>query len=1024
MLSKKVSIACAASRGVPERVAGPDSRYPFSTAKWRISIDFGFSKPVGIPYNCGSDLSLLKSTGLGRGRNPVRCMTKPCFFLLLSGALSLSGVAVSADEGAAFYKEKVFPILEEHCFSCHGAEEKLKGNFRITSREGLLYGGDYGAGIDEENPEKSLLLEMVSYADDDYQMPPKEKLPDADIAILTEWVKRGAPYDPELEIKGAASERRGFTITEEQRNWWAYRPVEKPAIPSVKEGYADFIDADKPNPIDAFLLHDLADAGLTPNEPTNAKALLRRVFYDLTGLPPTPEEASAFAASYEADPDKALSGVVEDLLARPQYGEKWARHWLDLVRYADSSGGGRAMPLPDAWRFRDYVIDSFREDKPLDELITAHIAGDHLPWDDLGERSKNLTATGFLVLGPHNYENQNKEELDLEIVDEQLDTISRAFLGLSFGCARCHDHKFDPVPTHDYYAMAGIFLSTQFVTHANVSKWHTEPIPPTEKARTALAAYEKATTQNNAEVERLKKELAELGVGTGGRKGSVSPSSLKGIVIDDTSAVLEGEWQTSTSNPRWVGAHYIHDRNEQGGEKSARFETRIDTAGTYELRISWSSGDNRSTRVPVEVVTKAKSETHSVNQRVLPSIDDLMERLGRYELEKGETVSVTIRNKAGERGVVIADSVQWVRKDSAAPKVDDPELEKKIETLRKQLTKAEAEQKRLRKEAPDAPRAMSVVDASEDKIGPTAIRIRGVEANHGEIAPRGVLEVASFRPVDIPENASGRLEYAQWIADDRNPLTARVLANRIWLKLMGAGLVRSVDNFGVTGEAPTHPELLDFLANRLVAKGWSTKALVREIMMSDVYSRATRAEQGSMAEADPENKLYWRAHLRPLSAEALRDSMLSLSGDLDEAGGGPSLPPGFKSEFGYEFTTKRRSVYVPVFRNSGHELLSVFDFANPNFAVGKRSRSTLPTQALYLTNNPVVHKRATKAAEKIVEKAETDKERLNLMFRKTLGRAPSASETALADTFLEGSGHDWPALQRALFASVDFRFLR
>lgn len=926
--------------------------------------------------------------------------------LIVIGILSASTSArsESADD-LAFFEKRIRPALVTHCYECHSEEtDKRKGGLWLDRKAGWETGGDSGPAAIPGDVDGSLLIETIRYHEPDLEMPPEGKMPDNVIADFEEWVRRGLP-DPRTE-RAMQLKPDGMSL-EEGREFWSFRPrqTEFAGLESID----DFIDA------------KLVEAGLEPEGAATPLQRLRRARIDLTGLPPTLAEQEEF--SKDTSPEK-WAEMIDRWLADPGFGETWGRHWLDLVRYADSSGGGRAMPLPDAWRFRDYVIDSFREDKPLDELITAHIAGDHLPWDDLGERSKNLTATGFLVLGPHNYENQNKEELNLEIVDEQLDTISRAFLGLSFGCARCHDHKFDPVPTHDYYAMAGIFLSTQFVTHANVSKWHTEPIPPTEEARAALAAYEKATTQNNAEVERLKKELAELGVGTGGRKGSVSPASLKGIVIDDTSAVLEGEWQTSTSNPRWVGAHYIHDRNEQGGEKSARFETRIDTAGTYELRISWSSGDNRSTRVPVEVVTKAKSETHSVNQRVLPSIDDLMERLGRYELEKGETVSVTIRNKAGERGVVIADSVQWVREDSAAPKVDDPELEKKIETLRKQLSKAEAEQKRLKKEAPDAPRAMSVVDASEDKIGPTAIRIRGVEANHGEIAPRGVLEVASFRPVDIPENASGRLEYAQWIADDRNPLTARVLANRIWLKLMGAGLVRSVDNFGVTGEAPTHPELLDFLANRLVANGWSTKALVREIMMSDVYSRATRAEQGSMVEADPENKLYWRAHLRPLSAEALRDSMLSLSGDLDEAGGGPSLPPGFKSEFGYEFTTKRRSVYVPVFRNSGHELLSVFDFANPNFAVGKRSRSTLPTQALYLTNNPVVHKRATKAAEKIVKKAETDKERLHLMFRKTLGRAPSASETALADTFLEGSGHDWPALQRALFASVDFRFLR
>ncbi|MDF1860237.1 MAG: DUF1553 domain-containing protein [Verrucomicrobiales bacterium] len=939
--------------------------------------------------------------------------------LAVCGSVSGVGEADVSTEDLAFFENRIRPALIKHCYECHSEEaDKRKGGLWLDRKEGWELGGDSGPAAIPWDLDKSLLIETIRYHDPDLEMPPDGKLPDSVIADFEEWVRRGLP-DPRVG-KGMERDTGGMTL-EEGREFWSFRPRAK-----------DFGDRES---IDDFINARLAGAGIDPEPSASELQRLRRAKIDLTGLIPTLEEQEKFSKNPGREKWEEL---LDRWLAGDAFGETWGRHWLDLARYADSSGGGRAMPLHEAWRFRDFVIDAFREDRPLDELIVSHIAGDLLPYETLEERSRNLTATGFLVLGPHNYENQNKAELEFEIVDEQLDTISRSFLGQSFGCARCHDHKFDPIPTRDYYAMAGIFLSTNFVTHANVSKWHTEPIPPTKEAQEAIRRHETAKKDLSGTVAGLKKQLASLGRGAGGDMRNVDPASLPGIVIDNVDAKREGEWQTSTSTGRWVGAGYIHDLNQHHLPKSITFEAAIPEDGRYELRVSYAAGSNRNPKAPVEVIAGNKKEIKLINQQVDPEHDKLFETVGVYSLKKGDPAVVVVRNQSGANGHIIADAVQWLPldqkvEDALAREIDSKKAAR-IAELEKELAERERELKALNKDAPSIPIAMCVVDNPKETIADTELRIRGVESNRGEPVPRGFLEVASWEGApEVSPDSSGRLEFAQWVTDPRHPLTARVLANRIWLKLMGEGLVRTVDNFGVTGEEPTHPELLDFLANRLIELDWSAKGLIREIMLSDVYVRSTGSRADARAELDPENKLYWRAHLRPLPAEALRDGMLTLSGKLDESGGGPSLPPGFKSEFGYEFKTLRRSVYVPVFRNSGHELFSVFDFANPNFAVGKRSRSTIPTQALYLTNNPFVHKKAAGAARILLEEdLPNDDARVDLAFRRTLGRPPTASEQSLSRSFLEESGETdsenvpaaWEALQRALFSSVDFRFLR
>lgn len=936
------------------------------------------------------------------------------FATLLLLVYSAQGSEDLSREDLSFFESKIRPALVTHCYECHSEEAgKRKGGLWLDSKAGWQLGGDSGPAAIAGDVDGSLLIETIRYNDPDLEMPPEGKLPSAVIAVFEEWVRRGLP-DPRSEASAESAED-GMSV-EDGREFWSFKPRQ--------ESFGEKTE------IDDFINARLEAARLTPEPATEPLQRLRRAKIDLTGLIPTVEEQEEFLS----DPgDATWERMIDRWLASDAYGERWGRHWLDIVRYADSSGGGRAMPFPNAWRYRDYVIEAFREDRPLDEFITEQIAGDLLPFEDLKERQRHLTATGFLLLGPHNYENQNKAELDFEIVDEQIDTIGRAFMGQTVGCARCHDHKFDPVPTKDYYAMAGIFLSTHSVTHSNVSKWHREPVPPTEEAQNAIARHEIEEKLLSAEVERLSNHLAEMGRGSGGQVKSVRAESLPGIVLDDTVAVLSGEWEASTSTGRWIGEGYLHDQNAGDGLKRITWETELPESGEYELRVSYSTGPSRNTKVPVEVKVGETMETVTINQRLAPEHDSLFETVGVYSVKAGEAVSVVISNESPENGHVIADSVQWLSLDEQAESAADPGLSARTRELEKELKEAEKKLKALRAEAPDIPVAMSVVDKATDAIGGTELRIRGVESNRGEIVPRGFLEVATWEETSLHADASGRLELAEWLVDERHPLTARVLANRIWLKLMGEGLVRTPDNFGVTGEEPTHPELLDYLAGRLIATGWSTKTLVREIMMSDVYSRSTGRGLQDGDEVDPENRLYARAHLRPMDVESLRDAILTLSGELDLRSGGPSLPEKFRTEFGYEFTTMRRSIYVPVFRNSGYEMFTVFDFANPNFSVGKRSRSTIPTQALFLTNSEFIHERSDAAAERLLaDPDKSDSARIELAFRQAIGRPPTSSEASLALNFLRESGDAesrdessaWAAFQRALFASVDFRYLR
>ncbi|MEM1293733.1 MAG: DUF1553 domain-containing protein [Verrucomicrobiota bacterium] len=937
--------------------------------------------------------------------------------LLIFTAISVALPQLRANEGMQFFESKIRPLLIKSCYECHSEEAgKRKGGLWIDRKAGWEIGGDSGPALIPGDTEGSLMVEMIRYADPDLAMPPKKKLSDQEIAHLEQWIAMGAP-DPRTK-EGVVAE--SSIDLEKGRQFWSFQPISDPPRPSIED--PSWPSAE----LDYFVAAKREAANLEPAPDASEDALFRRMTIALTGLPPTVEDQAEFRSG-----EVSIEEVVDRLLASHAFAERWGRHWLDIARYADTSGGGRAMPLPDAWRFRDYVIESFHQDKPLDQLIREHIAGDLLPAKTREQEVAQLTGTGFLVLGPHNYENQDKDLLDLEIADEQVDTIGRAFLGMTIGCARCHDHKFDPIPTKDYYAMAGIFLSSKTVVHSNVSKWYTENYPPTPEQSVALAAYAKQEDTLQGRIDDTKRQLRGLGQMDVSQKGNqVSKGELGGIVVDDEEAELVGKWMKSTSQHRWVDAGYAHDLNTGKGTKTATFRPNVDKAGHYQVRIAYSQGSNRPNNTPVTIHHADGEIELAVDQQKRPPFDNLFLELGTFRFEAGTEGFVRISNR-GTNGHVIIDAVQLLpegsqsgmRKAKAEVDLPIPHDGEKIAALELRQKELNAELKRLQKKKPKLPSLMCVGEASDP--ADTPVRIRGVARNFGPPAPRGFLQVA-MRPEQLPEidSGSGRLELAHWVASSENPLTARVLANRIWLKLFGTGIVTSPDNFGTTGNLPTHPELLDHLATRLIKNQWSTKALVREIVLSRTWQMATAPKDPS----DPGNELYHHFPLQRIDAETLRDSLLAISGTLDSSAGGPSLPSGFRSEFGYQFKSLKRSVYIPAFRNTMHEIFGKFDFANPNFVVGQRSQSTIPTQALYLTNSPFVHEQSRLAAERLAQdEPQSSDARLFLAYQRILGRAPTAPEMELSNRFL--SAHEdeleaWSGLVRGLFSCVDFLYIR
>lgn len=946
-------------------------------------------------------------------------------FLLL-GAIFLScaaGIGAQDAAGIEFFEKKIRPVLVEHCYKCHNVElKKPKGGLLVDSREGLLKGGESGPAIVPGKPDESWLIKAVRYERADLKMPQNGKLPAAVIADLEKWVSMGAPDPRKANL---AANYKGLDV-EAGRKFWAFQPPKKSAPPLVKDALWAKSD------IDRFVLAKLESKNLRPAKDVDRAVLIRRVYFALIGLPPTPEQIDAFLNDKSPE---AFVKVVDQLLASPHFGERWGRHWLDVARFAESTGGGRTMLLKDAWRFRDYVINAFNTDKPINRFIMEQIAGDLLKSDSAEDRAWGIVALAFLMLGPTNYERQDKPALEMDVIDEQLDTMGRAFLGMTIGCARCHDHKFDPIPTKDYYALAGILKSTKSLIHENVSKWVERPLPMPPDQELAVKKHDALVAALKEQI-KLAKDAGTKTVIAGTFqptvKGAIDPKDLPGIVIDDSQAKKIGPWKHSVFTGNFIGTGYLYDDRGAKDDKTLTFVPEFTKKGVYEVRLAYVPSTNRADKVAIRIFHADGDDTVYVNQKRPPSIDGRFVSLGQYRFEKGSQWFVMI-STAGANGHVVADAVQFLPEELLEDKKAPPAAKEKVETPKgkgpsqKQL---EAELKKLIASGPERNMAMCVSEG--DKISDFYVCIRGNVYNKGETVKRGFLQVATVGAMPtIPAKESGRRQLAEWLASRDNPLTARVFVNRVWNHLFGAGLVRTVDNFGATGETPSHPELLDYLAVDFMDNGWSVKKLIRQIVLSRAYQMASDMDSKEGLAADPENRLLWHMNRRRLEAECIRDAILAVGGQLDRKSYGPNIKKGTTVERDYKFEDVRRSVYTPIFRNKLLELFEVFDFGDPNLVVGKRNVSTVSTQALYMMNSPFVMEQAQQAAKALLAQSGLDDTaRLDRAYWLALGRLPTERERKIATDFLAQSGSSppqrlagWERLHQTLFACIDFRYV-
>ena len=861
-----------------------------------------------------------------------------------------AAVLALADEGlspgARLFVDKVRPVLERSCFSCHTDDER--SGLRLDSRERMLQGGSRGPAIIPGNPEESLIIAALRRVDDDLQMPRNaDQLPDSEIQGFIDWIQAGAEW---AEITAPlAIPRRG--VTAEEREFWSFRPLADPAIPEPE--HTDRARTD----IDRFVLAKLEEKGLEPLRAADRRQLIRRATFDLTGLPPTPEEVAAFAG--DTSPD-AFEKVVDRLLASPHYGERWGRHWLDVARFGEDDtrglapGGSGRERYPNAYIQRDWVVEAFNRDMPYDLFVKAQIAGDLL---DEAERERAIPGLGFLGGGPWYYDIADPPVARADERHDRVDVTSRGFLGLTVGCARCHDHKYDPIGTHDYYALAGIF---------NNSDYYEYPIAEEDEAE----AYKK----EEEFIDGLKKSLSEY--------LSTEGDQLARVLSLQVSRYMMAAWQV-TGKPqlppeqaasqakvdletlqRWVRflgkepRHYPFLMDWQA--MIARGDAEEDEA--RELADDFQ-------RLVLEVVAE-QDKLEERNRRIIAKGTPL-EEVKSTSMPNGfesffDQHQLELETMERERFNLYADIFRGDLDNELDTFFPAPGLfrfrgwglERQLGRVAMDHISAMRERiEELEEELPDLPFAMGVQDQEPEDLTDIALHIRGSPTNLGEAVPRGFLTVLSDEGADPYTEGSGRLPLAEAIAD--HPITARVIVNRVWRWHMGTGIVDTPSNFGLMGERPTNPELLEYLASRFVEGGMSIKQLHRDIMLSATYQLAS-GQHGRNEQIDGANRYYWRFDRRRLEAESVRDAILHVSGDLDATVGGPSGSL-------RDSENNRRTIYGEVSRFQVDEFLQTFDFPNPSLSAERRYTTNVPGQSLYFMNSPFVRRQAELFVKRLME---------------------------------------------------------
>ena len=887
--------------------------------------------------------------------------------------LTFTSGAPANQAGEEFFETRVRPLLAKHCYTCH--TETQMGGLRLDARGHLLEGGGRGPAIVPGDAEASLLFQAVSRTHAELKMPPAEKLSEEQIADLKKWITNGAMWpEPQLTVSKEQAEDE-YVIRPEFREFWSFQPVRKPVLPYIN-------DRQWPRTaVDRFVLTRLEAEGLRPVAPAEKRVLIRRATFDLIGLPPTPEEVAAFVAD---DSPRAFATVVERLLDSPHYGERWGRYWLDLARYGEGmSAAFEDTPFPFAYRYRDWVIKAFNDDMPYDRFIKAQLAADLMPGDD---REELLPALGFHALGKRD--------------DDRVDVTGRVFLGLTLGCAQCHDHKYDPIPTKDFYSLQGIFSSTEKDEYPLVD----ENVVTARKEAQERVNEKKIET--DAFVKKITDQLIDISMKQTEDYLVASWRVLRGE--EDPVAVAEDTGLDQETLERWI-TYLEKDTYDHGYLDDWKKVLREDA--------SLDHVDQRSAEVQklVLAIHKEKREVDDVNYV----------RLGGAE---GSRDQKTLLNT----NLDFMEPTKWyLWRDLAYRKyrraaIAYPEgiYHRDAKGIKRFLNKAwvahlerlEAELKALEEAIPEQyPFIHSYREADEPKD--INVRIRGEKNNLGPIAPRRWLRILSEGEPPAFNDGSGRLQLAEAIASKENPLTARVMVNRIWQYHFGRGIVASPSNFGRFGERPTHPLLLDYLAARFVESGWSVKAIHREIMLSATYRLSSEITESNY-QKDAANHYRWRFEPKQqLDAEALRDSLLAVAGNLDPTMGGPGEPLSDKNH--------RRAVYGSINRTSPDLMLTLFDFPDPKDTAPVRSVTVGPLQRLFFLNNSFVIQQAEALAKRLQADAGPDeKARVGRAYELLYSRPPTKKELKTARGFLNESHSDWKQYAQMLLASSEFVTVR